>query len=158
MHNLLPRRFLSLRVLIIALLVLFSSLLTGKSAHAEDYDLPISVTVGGCISDGIATAMWLPYVAGAEGANVTIAELGTANFEVNFAWIDGTDNCAESVPPTGTVSGEISGFGLWGQSNGCPVGDPCDASTTNSFTISLDAPPDATGTFVSGNIALVWTP
>ncbi len=158
MHNLLSRSFPSFRILIIALLVLLSTLLTGKSAHAENYDLPITVTVGGCISDGTATATWLPYVTGAEGADVTIGQEGTATFDVNFAWMDGTDNCAENVPPTGTVSGEISGFGLWGQSNACPVESACDASTTNSFIISLDAPLAATGTFVSGNIALVWTP
>ena len=158
MHNLLTRSFPSFRILIIALLVLFSSLLTGKSAHAEDYNIPITVTVGGCISDGIATASWLPYVTGEEGANVTIDQEGIADFEVNFAWMDGTDNCADSVRPEGTVSGEILGFGFWTESNACPVSSACDANMTNSFIISLQAPPEATGTYVSGNIALVWTP
>jgi hypothetical protein len=163
MHNLLTRSFPSFRILIIALLVLLSTLLTGKTAHADDVSITVYVAENrdpefDCQE---SPPTWLPYTT---SSSISAFPGESSDFQIDpgFDVSEGQVDCGDIwSTPTGFVSASISVPEDWESSVDCTASCPTpDFIDTAELIDASVTPPAGFGEAYSETVVvtLTWTP
>jgi hypothetical protein len=167
MHNLLPRRFPSFRVLLIALLVLFSSLLTGKSAHADDVSITVNVAENRdpAFDCQESPPTWEPYSTNGSDISASPGVSSDLQIDPGFSVSEGQVDCGGIwSTPTGSVSASITVPAGWESSVSCAVANTCITpdffGTDHSYIDASVTPPAGFGEAYSETVVvtLTWTP
>ena len=164
MHNLPPRSFPSFRILVIALLVLFSSLLTGKSAHADDVFITVNVAENRdpALDCQEFPPTWAPY--SLSGPDLLATPGVSSDFQIDpgFSVSEGQVVCGGILSsPTGHVIASITVPDGWGSTVDCTEICPTpDFVETNNFVDASVTPPSGFGEAYSASVVvtLTWTP